>query len=74
MCIRDSVDRGLYGLAQLGLLSTNLGMVRSPGIAAGIGVKYTTRHGLVADGYLGAGPGYPVRIHPAVGGRVGWAF
>jgi|GEM_PF-4786158 len=68
------VDRGLYGLAQVGMLSTELGTVRSPGAAVGLGIKYTTEPGLMADGYLGAGPGYPVRIHPAVGGRVGWAF
>lgn len=68
------VDRGLYGLAQVGLLSTELGTVRSPGIAAGLGLKYTTNIGFTMDGYLGAGPGYPVRVQPAVGGRLGWAF
>ncbi len=68
------VDRGLYALAQAGLLSTDLGTVRSPGAAVGLGLKYTTRPGLLFDGYLGAGPGWPVPIHPAVGARVGWAF
>mgnify|MGYP004205818441 CR=1 FL=1 len=68
------VDRGIYGLAQLGLLSTEHGAVRSPGVAAGLGLKYTSRAGLAIDGYLGAGPGYPVRIQPAVGARLGWAF
>lgn len=68
------VDRGIYGLAQVGVLSTEHGEVRSPGAAVGLGIKYTTKPGLMADGYLGAGPAYPVRIHPAVGGRVGWAF
>lgn len=68
------VDRGLYGLAQVGLLSTDLGTVRSPGIAAGLGLKYTTAIGFAMDGYLGAGPGYPVQVQPAVGGRLGWAF
>jgi hypothetical protein len=68
------VDRGMYVLAQAGVLSTDLGAVRSPGVAAGLGLKYTTRPGFMMDGYLGAGPGYPVRIHPAAGARVGWAF
>ncbi len=67
-------DRGLYGLAQLGMLSMEGGAVRSPGAAVGIGVKYTTRPGLMADAYVGAGPGWPVRIHPALGARVGWSF
>ena len=67
-------DRGLYGLAQVGVLSTQHGTIHSPGIAAGLGLKYTTKPGLMVDGYLGAGPAYPVRIHPAVGGRLGWAF
>lgn len=68
------VDRGVYGPAQVGVLSTELGTVRSPGAAVGLGLKYTTQPGLMADAYLGAGPAWPVRIHPAVGGRVGWAF
>ena len=75
-------DRGIYGLAQVGMLSAELGEVRSPGAAVGIGIKYTTKPGLMADAYIGAGPAVPERIHeilpvgihPAVGGRVGWAF
>lgn len=67
-------DRGLYGLVQAGVLSMEQGSVRSPGAAVGLGIKYTTRPGLTVDGYAGAGPGWPVRIHPALGARVGWAF
>ena len=56
------------------MLSMESGTVRSPGAAVGLGLKYTTRPGLMADAYAGAGPGWPVRIHPALGARVGWAF
>ena len=67
-------DRGMYGLVQVGILSMESGTVRSPGAAVGLGLKYTTKPGLMADVYAGAGPGWPVRIHPALGTRVGWSF